>query len=137
MLLQSFHTSTALKLQNRIDLAKGAVLSEADIRVQRTIPNRLVFNYEVDLLKGGRRDNRHDQLLIQNMKNTMKLYSDMEVEFLDDAGCYEAIKATHSKALADHYTTESYGPYKSDICRLAQLAEKGGYYMDNDLVSIN
>lgn len=67
----------------------------------------------------------------------MQTYSDMEVEFLDDAGCYEAIKAIHSKDLADHFSNEKKGCFKSDICRLAQLADAGGYYFDNDLEAIS
>jgi len=68
----------------------------------------------------------------------LKLLSDItEVEFLDDAGCVAAIESAHSKELAKYYSMEKTGMYKSDICRLAQLAKHGGYYMDTDLQLLN
>jgi len=96
---------------------------------QRAIPNRLVFNYKVNLLENTERLPKHTA----NIKKIMEMYPDMKTEFLDDSGCYDAIKAVHSEELAEYFSKENFGPYKSDMCRLAQLAEKGGYYMDNDL----
>jgi len=72
--------------------------------------------------------------MAQNVKHLVSLFPDIhEVEFLDNQGCSAAIEAAHSKELAWHFNNEQIGMYKSDICRLAQLAIHGGYYMDNDL----
>jgi len=98
----------------------------------RAIPNRLVLNYKVDLLKDPLASPKHSE----NIKKTMAIYKDMQVEFLDDEGCAKAIESAHSSALAKYFREETFGPYKSDICRLAQLRE-GGYYMDNDLEAIS
>lgn len=100
---------------------------------QRTIPNRLVFNYKVNLLQETDRLPKHTA----NIKKIVKMYPDMKVEFLDNAGCEQAIKAVHSEELAEYFAKEDFGPYKSDMCRLAQLAEKGGYYLDNDLEPVS
>jgi len=96
---------------------------------QRAIPNRLLFNYKQSLLE-------YPSALPQHAANVQELiskYHDMDVEFLDDEGCAQAIARAHSKSLAGYYRSENFGPYKSDVCRLAQLLEKGGYYLDNDL----
>merc|ERR1719310_2648843 len=61
----------------------------------------------------------------------------MEVSFLDNDGCAEALSAVHSKTMGEFFIAETFGPYKSDLCRLAQLAEKGGYYMDTDLEPVS
>lgn len=98
------------------------------------IPNRLAFNYKVNLLK-------HPEALPSRSKNVQNIingfYKDMEVEFLDDEGCAKLIEQAHSASLANYFRRERYGPYKSDTCRLAQLFEDGGYYMDNDLEVIS
>jgi len=98
------------------------------------IPNRLSFNYKVDLLK-------HPEALPGRAKNLQNIitgvYKDMEIEFLDDEGCAKIIEQAHSASLANFFRREQFGPYKSDTCRLAQLFDKGGYYMDNDLEVIS
>lgn len=69
-----------------------------------------------------------------NVNRIVDLFSDIhDVEFLDDAGCSAAIEKAHSKELAMYFEKEQTGMYTSDICRLAQLALKGGSYMDTDL----
>ena len=52
----------------------------------------------------------------------------------DDGMCFDGISRVHSAALARAIRHEGNGMYKSDACRLAQLAEHGGYYLDNDVV---
>lgn len=63
-------------------------------------------------------------------QSTLTSFNDSE--FLDDAGCSAAIKKAHSEELAAHFENEQVGMYKSDICRLAQLALHCGYYMNAD-----
>jgi len=94
-----------------------------------SIPNRLLFNYKVNLLK----DPSALPGQAANVQSLISKYPGMEVEFLDNEGCAQAILRAHSQSLSDFFRSESFGPYKSDLCRLAQLLEKGGYYMDNDL----
>lgn len=98
----------------------------------RAIPEHIFLNYKVNLLKGPSGYPRF-QKVIKNIDHTLKAHSNMEVTFFDDADCYAAIKTTHSRELADFYKKETFGAYKSDLCRLAQLAERGGYYFDNDI----
>lgn len=77
---------------------------------------------------------RRDRERATNVKQTLRILGDIaEVEFLDDDGCSAAIEAVHSKELAVYFDEEPTGMYKSDVCRLAQLAVLGGYYMDTDL----
>ena len=54
-------------------------------------------------------------------------------KFYDDGECREAISRSHSEELALRFDSESFGPYKSDMCRLAMLFESGGYYFDTDV----
>eukprot|EP00931_Biecheleriopsis_adriatica_P118703 TRINITY_DN94046_c0_g1_i1.p1 TRINITY_DN94046_c0_g1~~TRINITY_DN94046_c0_g1_i1.p1 ORF type:complete len:285 (-),score=52.68 TRINITY_DN94046_c0_g1_i1:147-1001(-) len=96
---------------------------------QRAIPNRLLFNYKQSLLSNPSALPLH----AANVQKLISKYHDMEVEFLDDAGCAQTIARAHSESLASYYQSEDFGPYKSDVCRLAQLLENGGYYLDNDL----
>lgn len=56
-----------------------------------------------------------------------------DVEFGDNSQCKAWIEEAHSKELADFFEKEHEGSYKSDLCRLAQLYLRGGYYFDNDL----
>jgi len=53
------------------------------------------------------------------------------VNFLGKDECHEVIQEVEPR-LMKHYQNETYGPHRSDICRLAQLYRKGGYYLDND-----
>ena len=53
------------------------------------------------------------------------------VNFHGKEECHEAIMAVEPR-LMKHYQNETYGPHRSDICRLVQLYLKGGYYIDND-----
>lgn len=95
----------------------------------RKIPDILLFNHKVDLLH----DLSDNPIREQNVRRILKMFPLYDVQFLDDAGCKAAIEATHSRELAHFFVQEKTGMYKSDICRLAQLAQYGGYYMDTDL----
>lgn len=109
---------------------KQSYLRISKAEQSRLIPDRLVMNHRVNLLEHP--DGDSDRAM--NVKRNLDLFPDIkEVEFLDDSGCISAIEDTHSKELAQHFSRETIGMYKSDICRLAQLAKHGGYYFDTDL----
>lgn len=111
----------------------SALFLRTEVSRDRKIPNRLVFNYKANLLTTRTLLPKHSD----NLNRSIDMYRDMEIEFLDDAGCSKAIETVHSAALAAYFEKETFGPYKSDLCRLAQLYMRGGYYMDNDLEVIS
>jgi hypothetical protein len=73
-----------------------------------------------------------------NVQNTIQKYRDLwgekfeEVWFLGDDECQNALEQADMRLLK-YYWYETFGPYKSDICRLAALYMKGGYYFDTDM----
>lgn len=100
---------------------------------------RLVFTYKVDLLKENRMIERppEEENLRRNVLHTISVYPDAEIDFYDDERCIEEI-SKHSEIygteLAKYFVEEPLGKYKSDICRLYILYDKGGIYLDNDLL---
>jgi hypothetical protein len=107
---------------------------QQELEACQEVPQRLVFNYKTNLLQPKGNLGEHDARLAENVADSVKLFSDVQdVEFADDAECKAAIEEAHSKQLANFYDTESHGCYKSDLCRLAQLYLRGGYYLDNDI----
>jgi hypothetical protein len=114
------------------------------------IPHRLSFNYKNNILKdkapGG---------LYNNLVNTINVYSKvwhpvgvnetetsyeygsnhsshMTIDFLTDAECREVVTQAEPRLLV-HFNNETQGMHRSDICRVADLYLKGGYYFDNDM----
>ena len=80
------------------------------------------------------------RLVRENIQNTIDVYSshwnepNISVWFLGDEQCQQVIeKQSSGSDLLLFYQTESFGAYKSDICRIAALNERGGYYFDNDM----
>jgi len=94
------------------------------------IPNILLFNYQVNLLRVGATELPEHR---KNIIKTIALHPGASVLFHDDAACRLAIVRVHSEELASMFDRESRGMYKSDLCRYAMLYEHGGYYFDNDL----
>jgi hypothetical protein len=82
---------------------------------------------------------KKEQSLANNVARTINMFPDMRANyhFGDDKDCYAMIENAHSRELADFFTKERDGRYKSDLCRLAQLYLTGGYYLDNDLEPIS
>jgi len=78
------------------------------------------------------------RLVRENIDNTIKIYSDhwnetnVSIWFLGAEQCERVIQA-QSPDLLRFYHNETFGPYKSDICRVAALYQQGGYYFDNDV----
>jgi hypothetical protein len=100
------------------------------------IPRRLIFTYKHDLLKVGQPAH-----MLRNVRATIQLYRDAwgepdaPVLFLDDDGCRREVAAV-APSLLRHFNSEQQGQYKGDICRLAALYRRGGYYFDIDLRAI-
>lgn len=130
-----------------------AVTSIMSIRFQQfavarrdasSIPDRLVGNYKINFM-GNFIDMGNQTLsskimgaMRANIKEIMKInkLTENQIEWADDHDCAELIEHVHSKELRAAFENEGKGEYKSDICRLAQLAERGGYYVDNDMQAV-
>eukprot|EP00526_Cylindrotheca_closterium_P011178 CAMPEP_0113647348 /NCGR_PEP_ID=MMETSP0017_2-20120614/25057_1 /TAXON_ID=2856 /ORGANISM="Cylindrotheca closterium" /LENGTH=383 /DNA_ID=CAMNT_0000559387 /DNA_START=69 /DNA_END=1220 /DNA_ORIENTATION=- /assembly_acc=CAM_ASM_000147 len=57
----------------------------------------------------------------------------VEVVFLTDKDCEELINSMEPK-MTEAFLKEPNGKYRSDMCRVFSLYEKGGYYLDTDLL---
>lgn len=53
--------------------------------------------------------------------------------WLNDTQCVAVLEALGRPSLAAAFAAEPFGPYKSDICRVAYLYVRGGFYMDCDM----
>ena len=81
-----------------------------------------------------------DQLLRSNVLNTIRKYEEalllqhhkVDVAFLNDDECRKSIETAKPKLLT-YFDKELVGKYKADICRIAELYLRGGYYSDVDL----
>lgn len=121
----------------------------------RAIPDRLVLNHKINFLKmpdtgadltASLLETSHNWVNMTHWVRLMNLnidfYGFKDVEFLDNDGCFRAIERVHSVFLADkarrfvNNGDGQSGAYASDICRLAQLYEHGGYYFDNDMPAV-
>jgi len=96
------------------------------------VPARLVTNHKVNLLM----DPENAPERAANIANTFaKAAYAWSREFLNDQECRERILA-YSERLGEYFDNETVGMFKSDICRLIQLKDDGGLYVDTDLVLI-
>ncbi|EED86847.1 predicted protein [Thalassiosira pseudonana CCMP1335] len=104
-----------------------------------SIPHRLIFTHQYNLLECSI-STRDPQLnvLAQNAKATIQLYKqvwpDVEVTFLTDEQCIDAIRETHPGLLRWYDLLR--GMYKGDLCRAVYLFSHGGYYFDIDLLVV-
>jgi hypothetical protein len=96
---------------------------------ERAIPDVLLLNDRCSLLH----DDCGQPALAGNVMRTVRFMRLPTVTMLDDVGCERLLNRTGYHALSRIFRAESFGPYKSDMCRLAQLLIGGGYYMDSDL----
>jgi len=97
------------------------------------IPHRLIFTSKHDILRS-----REPTIFYNNVRRTIQLYQqawgepNAEVWFLTDETCRDIIQKANSTLLR-FFDTEHYGKFKADICRVAALYLKGGYYFDVDI----
>jgi hypothetical protein len=97
------------------------------------IPKQLIFTSRWNIL-----EQKKPSLIYENIKNTIQKYQEawpgeeVGIWFLDDRHCRSAIQATKPELLI-HFDDEANGSYKADICRVAALQLKGGYYFDVDI----
>jgi hypothetical protein len=112
--------------------------------VFRGIPNRLIFIYRFDFYNNPNLlDNVTDKHVINSskkVKKTIDVYNaswdgSVEIVFMDQRKCRKVLVETFPK-LVQYYDIET-GKFQSDMCRIAELYQRGGYYFDIDLDTIN
>ena len=121
-----FDLAAAATLSHTLDAMDVAVPVHADDAPR--IPNNLHFNYYTANVS------EMPEVLRQNMQHTMRLHTNATIFVMDDTEC--AMKLARRSDVGDkllHWFAEAPGKYKSDICRLVQLDEAGGVYMDSDM----
>jgi len=110
----------------------STVLSQAGKSLDK-IPRSLIF---VDTRYHN--ISQFPRLMRENVNNTIQIYANhwnktkVPVWFLGDEQCRRVIQEESSQLL-QFYLFETFGAYKSDICRIAALHQRGGYYFDNDM----
>ena len=104
-------------------------------RPKQSIPSNLVMNYKAHM----RRQAQTNPLIVRNVKRSARIYSNWTFTFDDDSSCLVKISNVltllmdlDARTTARWYKTAP-GKYKSDLCRLAQLYQQGGVYLDNDI----
>lgn len=93
------------------------------------IPRHLHFSYKFDFIKHPTEASRP---IAANVKALVELH-DVPFTIWSDADCSQLLIKQGRHGLAQAYEHEKYGPFKSDMCRMAALYESGGFYLDNDL----
>ena len=97
------------------------------------IPHRLIFTSKHNIL-----ESKEPPIFYDNIQHTIQQYRkawgepNAPVWFLNDTECRDVVREANSSLLA-FFDMEKKGPYKSDICRVAALYLKGGYYFDIDM----
>jgi hypothetical protein len=104
------------------------------------IPHRLSFNYKNNILQ-----DKKPKGLYNNLINTISVYSkvwnnnetdshNMTIDFRIPMP--RGRGPGQSPRLLEYFNKEKRGSWRSDICRVADLYLKGGYYMDNDMRAV-
>lgn len=131
------------------DAPINAHLPLVDVELVHTIPHRLTFNYHTNLwrIDPSQIRGRSDRMFALNVQHTVRMFreawnatlpqdgddsgANMEVAYLVDSDCEAIINETEPR-LFEAFQKER-GSHKSDICRVVDLYQNGGYYCDNDL----
>lgn len=105
-----------------------------------SIPHRLAFNFKNNLWAANLttlRGNKPELRMAQNVRRTVRLFeqawneTSVTVHFRNNTDCEQLIERSAPELLS-HYRTEI-GMHQSDICRIVDLQQHGGYYMDKDM----
>jgi len=127
------HSSWIRDFKSRRNMSADAFTLPPSWRThKRLIPERLLMNHKCNLALNDGCDPRAELLRTRAMRLLLSVMK-MEPVFWDDARCREAAYA-YSTQLGFAFESEHHGAYKSDICRLLQLYNLGGYYFDTDTV---
>jgi hypothetical protein len=97
------------------------------------VPYQIFFTYKTNILETKEPVQYYENILytIQKYREYWK-EPEAPVEFLDDEACRRYIELAYPDLL-QHFNREKKGAYKGDICRIAALYLKGGYYFDVDI----
>jgi Glycosyltransferase sugar-binding region containing DXD motif len=111
--------------------------------VRRKIPHRFIFTYKSNII-----ESKSPPEYYANVMNTIQLYQQAwneedgnnqtypaDVWFLNDTDCMQVI-ANVEPRLSRHFRMEGRGDFKADICRVAALYDRGGYYFDVDMQAL-
>ena len=101
-------------------------------------PRIMYFNHERALLRPGHARAITDAMLRGNILRTVAMHRGWNVVFDTDESCANKTTALgmfsdRSLATARAWLARAPGKYRSDFCRLVQLYDTGGVYLDNDL----
>mmetsp|Transcript_23317 Transcript_23317/g.35970 ORF Transcript_23317/g.35970 Transcript_23317/m.35970 type:complete len:287 (-) Transcript_23317:148-1008(-) len=108
---------------------------------EHIIPRVAYFTYSYNILNTTVfRELPEDEVLANNVRNTVALHPGTEFHFLTDDDCLTAIrkvvdmdKNSKLRKLEDYFLREDRGMIKADVCRGAALFLSGGLYFDVDL----
>lgn len=103
-----------------------------------TIPYRVSFTGKIDVRKA-------QGTMGDNVRNTIAMLGFRDVAFYTDDMCVTLLRTMEKTAhefrgvpLLQAFTFHKLdGRVRSDVCRLAALWDRGGYYFDNDLVLLD
>jgi hypothetical protein len=117
--------------------------NQGEVYSIQSVPPRLIFTYRFDffhhpnLLEGG-----NDESLMLSHQNVLKTVNSYNaslngtaiVVFLDHGKCRQVIEEVFPM-LVQYFDIER-GKFQSDMCRVAELYKRGGYYFDIDLETV-
>jgi hypothetical protein len=124
--------------------ARPFSISGPPLASEPQIPRRLIFTHRYNLFDcESRRDHLDPTLhmLAANARQTVALYRQFwgepaaEVTFLTDTDCIRVLNATEPRLI--RFFNKEQGMYKADMCRVAELYLRGGYYFDVDLLAVH
>ena len=117
------------KLAREVNLRHAQAREVAVASQKPTIPQALLFVAKENFLLQDNLGN----LMAENLRHTIRLHGNAPTKLYTDADCLKLLKKQGRQQLVHGFMHETYGPFKSDICRAALLWQEGGYYLDNDI----